>query len=102
MMDLLAERRRQIVTACVRHGVTRLEVFGSAARGDFDPATSDVDLIVELGPMDLHARVDAYFGLLDELREILGTEVDLVLVDAIKDRYLAAEIERTKQVLYAA
>ena len=56
---------------------------------------------VEFGPMDAHARVDAYFDLLNELRSILGTEVDLVMVDAVKNRYIAADIERTKQALYA-
>jgi len=52
--------------------------------------------------MDAYARVDAYFGLLDDLRRILGTEIDLVMVDAVKNRYVAADIERTKQTFYAA
>ena len=52
--------------------------------------------------MDPFALVDAYFGLLDELREILTTDVDLVMSDAIKNRYIAANVERTKQALYAA
>jgi predicted nucleotidyltransferase len=52
--------------------------------------------------MDPFALVDAYFGLLDELREILATNVDLVMSDAIKNRYIAANVERTKQALYAA
>jgi uncharacterized protein len=32
---------------CRRFHVRRLDVFGSAARGDFDPEHSDVDFIVE-------------------------------------------------------
>jgi predicted nucleotidyltransferase len=52
--------------------------------------------------MSPHELVDAYFGLLDEIRSMLGTRVDLVMSDAVKNRYIAAEIERTKQVLYAA
>jgi predicted nucleotidyltransferase len=40
--------------------------------------------------------------MLDELQELLGVEVDLVMVGAVKNRFIAAEIERTKQVLYAA
>ena len=52
--------------------------------------------------MDTYARVDAYFGLLDDLRDILGAKVDLVMVDAVKNRYVAASIERTKQAIYAA
>ena len=102
MVGILESKREQIAAACARHGVLRLDAFGSAVRGDFRPGDSDVDLLVEFGPMDVYARVDAYFDLLDDFRGILGTGVDLVMVDAVKNRYLAADIERTKQALYAA
>ena len=101
MAGILESKRQQIAAACARHGVLRLDAFGSAVRDDFRPGDSDVDLLVEFGPMDPHARVDAYFDLLDELRDILGAEVDLVMVDAVKNRYIAADIERTKQAVYA-
>ena len=42
------------------------------------------------------------FDMLDELRALLGVDVDLVMVGAVKNRYIAADIERTKQALYAA
>jgi predicted nucleotidyltransferase len=102
MVGVLESKREQIAAACARHGVLRLDAFGSAVRGDFCQGDSDVDLLVEFGPMDVYARVDAYFDLLDEFRGILGREVDLVMVDAVKNRYIAADIERTKQALYAA
>jgi predicted nucleotidyltransferase len=102
MVGILESKREQIAAACARHGVLRLDAFGSAVRGDFRPGDSDVDLLVEFGPMEVYARVDAYFGLLEDFRGILGSEVDLVMVDAVKNRYLAADIERTKQALYAA
>jgi len=70
-------------------------------RDDFYPGDSDIDLLVEFGPHDGYALVDAYFGLLEGLRALLG-EVDLVMADAVKNRYIAREIERTKQLLYAA
>jgi uncharacterized protein len=85
-----------------RFGVMRLDVFGSALRDDFRSESSDIDLLVQFKPMNHHDLVDAYFGLLYDLRDILGTEVDLVMSDAVRNRYIAAEIERTKQVLYAA
>jgi predicted nucleotidyltransferase len=49
-----------------------------------------------------YARVDAYFNLCDELRALLGQEIDLVMLGAVKNPYLARNIERTKQLLYAA
>ena len=102
MTEFLERQRGPIAAACATHGVLRLDAFGSAVRGDFRPRDSDVGLLVEFGPMDPHARVDAYFDLLDDLRSILGGEVDLVMADAVKNRYIAADIKRTKQVLYAA
>lgn len=102
MLSTLEEKREQISRACDRHGVARLHVFGSALGDSFEPGSSDVDLLVRLGPMEPYDRVDAYFGLLDELREILGAEIDLVMEDAVKNPYIARDIERTKQVLYAA
>ena len=102
MVDVLQAKRDQIAAACATHGVVRLDVFGSALREDFRPGDSDIDFLVTLGPMDSYARVDAYFDLLEELRQILGVKVDLVMVDAVKNPYIAADIERTKRNLYAA
>jgi predicted nucleotidyltransferase len=102
MVAVLENKRQAIEALCRRFGVVRLSVFGSALRDDFRPGESDVDLLVEFGPMDPFALVDAYFGLLNEFRGLLGTKVDLVMSDAIKNRYVVAEVERTKQVLYAA
>jgi hypothetical protein len=79
-----------------------LYVFGSALRDDFQPDASDVDLLVDLLPMDPYDRVDAYYGLRDGLRDLLGVEIDLVMAGAVRNRYIAADIERTKQALYAA
>jgi len=102
VVDVLQDKRGAIVALCARFGVVRLEVFGSALRDDFRPGESDVDLLVEFAPMDPHELADAYFGLLDALRELLAGDVDLVMADAVTNRYLAREIERTKQLLYAA
>ena len=63
---------------------------------------SDLDLLVEFGSMEPYARVDAYFGMRDELRALLNREVDLVMVGAVKNPYISRNIERTKQLLYAA
>jgi hypothetical protein len=102
MVMMLEKKRASITELCVRYGVSRLDVFGSALRDDFQPGESDLDLLVEFGPMNPYDRADAYFGFLDELRSLLGVEVDLVVAGAVKNRFIAADIERTKQVFYAA
>ena len=96
MVDVLQDKREAIAELCARYGVARLDVFGSALRDDFRPGESDVDLLVEFGPMDGYAKAVAYFDLLDELHELLGVEVDLVMTGAVKNRYIARDIERTR------
>jgi predicted nucleotidyltransferase len=102
MTGVLESKRQAIAEACARHGVLRLDAFGSALRDDFRPGESDLDLLVEFGPMEPYARVDAYFGMLEELRALLGVKIDLVMVGAVKNPYIARDIERTKRMLYAA
>ena len=102
MTDILENKHQAITQACKRHGVIRLDAFGSALRDDFRPDESDLDLLVEFGPMEPYARVDAYFGLLEELRALLGPKIDLVMAGAVKNPYIASDIERTRQMLYAA
>ena len=102
MVDVLGNQRAAIARACVRFGVARLDIFGSALRDDFRPGESDLDLLVGFSSNNPHDLVDAYFGLLDELRAVLAVKVDLVMVGAVKNRFIAADIERTKQMLYAA
>ena len=102
MIGILESKRKQISDACSRHGVARLHVFGSALNAEFRSDESDLDLLVEFVPMEPYARVDAYFGMLEELRALLNMKVDLVMVGAVKNPYIAREIERTKEVLYAA
>ncbi len=101
MQKVLNSKRDEIAAACERHAVLRLEAFGSAVRDDFVAGRSDIDLLVEFEPLESYALVDAYFGLLDELRSLLG-DVDLVMVGAVKNPYIAQAIDREKQLLYAA
>jgi predicted nucleotidyltransferase len=101
MIRELEENLQAMARACKRFGVVRLYVFGSSLRDDFCPGDSDIDLLVEFRPDDSYALVDAYFGLLDELRRLLGN-VDLVMVGAVKNPYIARAIDREKQLLYVA
>jgi predicted nucleotidyltransferase len=102
MVAVVEDKREAIAALCRKYGVVRLFVFGSALRDDFRPGESDIDLLVEFGAMGGHAKAHAYFDLLDELSALLGTNVDLVMAGAVKNRYIARDIERTKRELYAA
>src|SRR5674476_1199121 len=71
--ELGQDKRAAILAIAARHGVERVRVFGSFARGD-GSLDSDVDLLIETGP-----RTPPWFpgGLLVELEEELGRRVDI-------------------------
>jgi predicted nucleotidyltransferase len=102
MLSLIEERGAQIAVLCRRFHVRRLDVFGSAARGDFDPARSDIDFLVEFEPLQPGAYVDAFFDLKEGLEQLFGRPVDLVSAASIRNPYFRQSVERTKALLYAA
>ena len=99
---IIEDHREDIETLCRRFNVARLEVFGSAADGTFDPASSDVDLLVEFQPLEPGSLADAYFGLLAELERIFQRKVDLVTPKAIRNPYFLRGVNATRRPLYAA
>ena len=94
------DKREEISAACQRFGIERLFVVGSALRDDFRPGESDIDLLVEFGPLDITKKFHAYLDARDAFREILRAEVDLVMSGAVKNKVIAGEINRTKKLLY--
>jgi uncharacterized protein len=102
MHPLVESRKSEVAALCRGRGVRRLELFGSAARSDFDPSTSDLDFLVELGADPAVNPLDAYFGLKDELEALFHRPVDLVSVGSVRNPYVRASIERDRQLVYAA
>ena len=103
MHAAIADRREELVELCRRHGVIRLDVFGSAARGtDFDPSSSDADFLVEFRLENGRAPLRQYFAFAEALRRTLGRPVDLVESGAVENPYLRAAIDRSRELVYAA
>jgi predicted nucleotidyltransferase len=63
-----------VAAFCRRHHIRRLSLFGSVLRSDFRP-DSDVDVLVEFEPGYVPGL--AFFGMEEELSQILGRKVDL-------------------------
>ena len=81
----ILRHRDTLAALCRRHGVERLDVFGSAARGvDFDPARSDVDLLVEFAP-STPRRLAALLEFEAEAGKALARPVEVVDRRAIEE-----------------
>ena len=101
MSPLIEDNLEQIGRLCRLYGVRKLELFGSILRPDFDPARSDVDLLVEFQPQVADSFAN-FLDLKEALEALLGRRVDLVELRAIRNRRLRYHIEQSKSPLYAA
>ena len=72
--QLLQEKREAILQLAAKHGARNVRVFGSVARHEANDQ-SDIDFLVDLEPG--RSLMDQG-GLLMDLRELLGREVDVV------------------------
>jgi predicted nucleotidyltransferase len=83
---------------CDDFHVKRLDVFGSVAKQTATPK-SDIDLIVEFNNPDQQPS-RRYFGLLHRLEEVLGTEIDLITIDGLKNPFFKRRILSERVPIY--
>jgi predicted nucleotidyltransferase len=102
MSPLIDQHRPAIDALCRKYSVKRLELFGSAARDDFDPATSDVDFFVEFLDYSSPTIADQWFGLQEDLEHLLNRKVDLVSPRTARNPYFLESANRSRVTLYAA
>jgi predicted nucleotidyltransferase len=90
--------RDKIADFCRRHHIRKLAVFGSVLHGDSRP-DSDLDILVEFEPG--HVPGLAFFGMEQELSELLGRKVDLNTPQFLSP-YFRDEVLAEAEVQYAA
>lgn len=88
-----------IAEFCRRNGVQRLALFGSGLRGEDHP-DSDIDLLAEFPAGKTPSLLDLG-GMVMELRELFGREVDLKTPGFLSPRF-RERIMRESRTLYAA
>ncbi|MEM6505280.1 MAG: nucleotidyltransferase domain-containing protein [Planctomycetota bacterium] len=102
MVSNIQYEQDDLTRCCQKHRIVRLSLFGSVLRDDFDPRSSDVDVLVEF-----EAEAEAsmtYFrlgGIVAELQDLLGRSVDLSLANSL-DRGMRDDILSSAEVQYVA
>ena len=80
--ELLQSKREDILRIAAKYGAYNVRIFGSVARGEADEQ-SDIDFLMNMEPgrslFDLG-------GLLSDLEDLLGCNVDVVTEDGLRDR----------------
>ena len=103
MIDEVKLHREELQALCRRFHVRRLDLFGSAARDDFDPQRSGLDFLIEFDREHPDAlSFDTYFGLKEALEALLGRRVDLVEPRAVRNPYFKASIEASREPAFEA
>lgn len=82
-IELIKQKREQIINIAAKHGAYNVRIFGSVARGESDEK-SDIDFLIDY---DIE-KISPWFPvrLIRELENLLGKKVDVVTADGLKER----------------
>lgn len=81
-MQLLKEKREEIIRIAEEHGAHNIRVFGSVARGEAN-SDSDIDFLVEFEP---GTSLLKHAGLIVALEDLLNKKVDVAPEKTLKER----------------
>jgi predicted nucleotidyltransferase len=99
-MFKIEDHKKVIEKICRDLRVKRLDLVGSASRGEFQPERSDVDVVVEFDGLD--SLFDRYFELRKRLESQLGKQVDVIQDSAVKNPYVRKSLNRDRVRIYGS
>ncbi len=92
---------KELEKICKKYNVKELYLFGSAVSGDLSD-DSDLDFIVEFDRQDYEEAFDQFMDFKQELEQLLDRKVDLYHQKKFRNPVFQQEVDRTKELLYAA
>ena len=98
---ILTDRLDEIAAICREYGVRRLYVFGSAVHGTFNPETSDLDFMVDLGEYEPEIAL-RYSRLYMALEVLFGRDIDLITTNSTGSARFLDHVIATREHIYAA
>ena len=100
MIDVVSQHLAEIAALCRQFGVRRLDLFGSAATGAFDPATSDLDFVAIFADTHASNYGERYLDFADSLEALFGRPVDVVTENMIRNPHFRQSVDATRQPVY--
>jgi hypothetical protein len=74
-------------------------LFGSALNSSFTDK-SDIDFLVKFKPFDLAEYFENYMNFKENLKNLLGRDIDLLEEQTLKNPILINSINKTKELIY--
>jgi hypothetical protein len=102
MTEIVSKKLESLSRLCDEFEVERLELFGSAARSEFDANRSDLDFLVLFRRNGKLGAADRFLGLLIKLEDLFGRKIDLIDIRAARNPYFVAKALQNRVLLYAA
>ncbi|CAN5500123.1 hypothetical protein BH23CHL4_BH23CHL4_24650 [soil metagenome] len=100
MLPLIEEHIDAIAQLCELYGVRKLELFGSACRGEFDPETSDLDFIAEFSDIDLPGYGMRYLEFADALEAVMARKVDVITTNSTMNSYFRRTVNECRAMVH--
>lgn len=90
ILEIIDDKKEQILALAAKHGAINVRVFGSVANGTADEK-SDIDFLVD---MEKGRSLFDLGGLLVDLQELLGRKVDVVTEKGLRERIRKAVLNQ--------
>lgn len=102
MQQIIEDRKEELIRLCKTLKIVRMNVFGSAASGDFRE-DSDIDLLISFSDnLSVEEYTENYFILHYKLRELFNREIDIITETSLSNPYFIESINKTKSLIYEA
>ena len=98
-MEQIDFYRGKLIALCEHHKVQQFYLFGSILGARFNES-SDVDVLVQFGEIDLMEYFDNYMDFKEKLEELFQRPVDLVENQAIRNPIFRKVVDREKVLVY--
>ena len=98
-MNILENHIKTLNRLCEEHKVDKMYLFGSALKDSFSDK-SDIDFLVRFKPIELADYFENYMSFKEDLKKLLGREIDLLEEQTLKNPILIKSINKSKELVY--
>lgn len=91
----------KIIALCKKYKVMKLWVFGSILTSRFnDDSDVDFSVIFDKNKIPLINYADNFLDFIDELKQLIGRDIDMVCEESVQNPYFRRELDSTKKLIY--
>lgn len=98
-MEVIECHKEKLKALCDKYHVEKMYLFGSALNSNFN-SKSDIDFLVKFKVIELKNYFENYINFKENLKNLLGRDIDLVEEQTLKNPILINSIDRNKELVY--